>query len=111
MAGEAADKLAGGPGNDTFVFNFLQTPPDKVTDFAVGQDVVDIHGLMASVGYAGTDPVGDHWLTLVSDANGGTNFVVDPHNGQSATVIVDVVGISPLALREGIDYWTTAHIA
>jgi len=110
VAGNGADKLSGGPGNDTFVFNFLKLAPDTITDFTVGHDVIDMHLLMTSIGYAGSDPVADHWLTLVSDSNGGTKFVVDPHNGQTPTVVVDVLGISPSALREGTDYWTTVHI-
>jgi subtilisin-like proprotein convertase family protein len=110
VAGHGADKLYGGPGNDTFVFNFLKAAPDTVADFAVGQDVIDMHQLMTSIGYTGTDPVADHWLTLVSDANGGTDFVVDPHNGQATTTIVDVLGVAPAILHQGTDYWTTAHI-
>jgi subtilisin-like proprotein convertase family protein len=110
VAGHGADKLYGGPGSDTFVFNFLKAAPDTVADFAVGQDVIDMHQLMTSIGYTGTDPVADHWLMLVSDSNGGTNFVVDPHNGQAATTIVDVLGVAPAILHQGTDYWTTAHI-
>jgi subtilisin-like proprotein convertase family protein len=109
VAGMGADKLYGGPGNDTFVFNFLKAAPDTIGDFTVGQDVVNMQKLLASIGYTGTDPVADHWLTVASDANGGTNFVVDPHNGQTAMIIVDLIGVAPTALHQGTDYWTTVH--
>jgi Ca2+-binding RTX toxin-like protein len=109
VAGMGADKLYGGPGTDTFKFNAFTSAVDTILDFALGQDVVDLHQLFVSIGYSGTDPIADHWLMLVSDSNGGTNFVVDPHNGQAAMVIVDVVGVTSTALRDGIDYWGITH--
>ena len=53
------------------------------------------------------DPVTDGWLALISDNSGGTDMVVNPHNGQASQTIVDVLGVAPTALHEGIDYLTT----
>jgi hypothetical protein len=57
------------------------------------------------MGYTGTDPIADNWLTLVGDANGGTFIMIDPHNGQTAAALVGVANASPTAVHEGIDYW------
>src|SRR5207247_1807390 len=65
VAGAGADKLYGGPGNDTFAFNFLTTALHVIGDFTVGQDAIDMHVLLASIGYSGTDPIGDKWLNLI----------------------------------------------
>ncbi len=108
VAGKGADTLYGAPSGSTdiFDFNFLKTAPDTIQNWASGSDVIDMTQLMTSIGYAGADPVADGWLSLVSDAKGGTNFVVDPHNGQTPQMIVDLIGVAPTALHEGIDYLT-----
>jgi hypothetical protein len=93
------------------VFNFLKTSPDTIGDFKVGQDVIDLHQLIASIGYTGADPVADHWLTPVSDGKGGTSLVVDAHNAQAPQMIVDVLGVAPTSLHEGSDYLTVAKVA
>jgi Ca2+-binding RTX toxin-like protein len=43
--GSGSDVLTGGPGNDTFLFRFSQslvTGPDRITDFAIGADKIDL---------------------------------------------------------------------
>jgi hypothetical protein len=84
---------------------------DVINDFTVGQDVIDMHQLFASIGYDGADPVADHWLTLVSDSSGGTNLVVDAHNGQASMVVADLLGVGPTMLHEGVDYLTMMRVA
>ena len=104
VAGRGADTLAGGPGNDTFDFNTLKTAADVITDFTVGSDVVNLHALFTSIGYTGVDPVADKWLSLVTDGSGGTDFVVNPHNGAASQTIVDVQSVSPTMLHEGTNF-------
>jgi subtilisin-like proprotein convertase family protein len=113
VAGTGADTFYGAPSGSTdiFNFNFLKTAPDTIQNWVSGSDIIDMHQLFASIGYAGTDPVADGWLSLISDAKGGTNLVVDPHNGLPSQTIVDVIGVAPLALHEGTDFWTTAKLA
>jgi Ca2+-binding RTX toxin-like protein len=82
IGGLGADKLTGGGGRDTFDYNLLADAGDTITDFAKGAtgDVLDLRDILDSVGYAGTDPFADHFLsftqsganTIVSiDADGG----------------------------------------
>jgi subtilisin-like proprotein convertase family protein len=106
VAGHGADMLYGGPGSDTFVFNFLTTALDVIKDFAAGQDVMDFHQLLASINYSGTNPIADGWLSLLTDGNGGTDVVVDAHNGQPTVMVVDVVGVAPSLLHAGTSAWT-----
>ncbi|AMN43728.1 S8 family serine peptidase [Rhodoplanes sp. Z2-YC6860] len=112
VAGSGGDKLYGGPGNDTFVFKAPGQVTDVIADFVKGQDILDLHALMTAIGYTGTNAVADGWVKLVADANGGgTNFVVDAHNGQTPTTVVDVLGVAPTSLTQGVDYWLTSHTA
>jgi subtilisin family serine protease/subtilisin-like proprotein convertase family protein len=110
FAGAGADNLWGGPGSDVFVFNALGVP-DTIGDFAPGADAIDLHQLLTAIGYVGTDAVADGWLVLAQDASGsGTNVAVDAHNGPGPQVIVDILGVAPTALQQGIDYWMTVHV-
>jgi subtilisin-like proprotein convertase family protein len=106
VAGTGGDTLSGGPGSDSFVFKFLGTGTDTITDFTPGTDYLGLHQLFASLGYTGSDPVADSWLKLVADASGGTDFVVDPHNGGAPVTIADLSGVSTSALHEGTDFWS-----
>jgi Ca2+-binding RTX toxin-like protein len=53
VAGRGADILYGGPGSDNFVYNFLAQSADSIRDFTVGNDVIDLHQMFASIGYTG----------------------------------------------------------
>src|SRR5262249_7747739 len=57
VAGHGADTLYGGPGNDTFVFNVMNSSAATIGDFAAGQDAVDFHQLLTSLGYTGSNAV------------------------------------------------------
>ena len=106
VAGHGADTLYGGPGSDTFVFNFLTTAVDVIKDFAAGQDVLDFHQMLTTIGYTGSNPVADGWLNLVTDGRGGTDVVVDAHNGQPTVMVVDVLGVAPSLLHTGTSAWS-----
>lgn len=105
VAGRGADVLYGGPGSDTFVFKYATTTVDVIKDFSAGQDVIDFQQLLATAGYAGTNAVADGWLSFLSDGNGGTNVVLDAHNGQSASTVVNVVGVDPNLFHTGSSSW------
>jgi subtilisin family serine protease/subtilisin-like proprotein convertase family protein len=106
VTGHGADLISGGPGSDLFQFNFLKSVASTITDFTIGNDVVDMRQLFGSIGYTGTDPLADKWLSLTADASGtGTDFVIDPHNASAPVVVADLLHIAPTALHQGTDYW------
>ena len=58
IGGLGADVLTGGPGDDTFVYNRAKeskagSPHDHITDFTVGQDLIDVSGIDADVNVPG----------------------------------------------------------
>ncbi|UVO39392.1 S8 family serine peptidase [Bradyrhizobium arachidis] len=106
VAGAGADVLSGGAGSDTFQFNSLSAAMDVIRDFAVGQDAIDLHQLLATVGYVGSDPIADGWLKVGADSSGGANVIVDAHNGQSVVTVVDVIAVAPTSLHLGATPWT-----
>jgi hypothetical protein len=56
--------------------------------------------------YTGTNPIADRWLNLLTDGNGGTDVVLDAHNGQPTVMVVDVLGLAPSLLHNGTSSWT-----
>jgi Ca2+-binding RTX toxin-like protein len=83
-AGAAPATLTGGDGDDHFTFTAEPWAPTHITDFAVGHDVLDLSALLKQAGYAGADPVADHYVTLQSDGNGGTEVLFDPDGSATA---------------------------
>jgi Ca2+-binding RTX toxin-like protein len=76
-ASRGQDLLTGGAGNDHFVFSDVPWAPAQITDFTHGQDVLDLKGVFAHSNYTGTDPVADHYLSFISDGQGGTTVLFD----------------------------------
>ena len=77
-ASRGQDQLTGGSGADHFVFGDVPWAPAQITDFTPGQDVLDLRGVFAHSNYTGADPVGDHYLSFISDGQGGTTVLFDP---------------------------------
>ena len=99
-AGQGSDTMTGGAGADHFVFAKTPWSPAEITDFTHGQDIIDLRALFAGSGYAGTDPVADHYLTLLSDGAGGTKvlFDLDGPGPQAPTYFLHLDHVAPATL-------------
>jgi hypothetical protein len=103
--GTGANTITGGTaGHDLFVFSSVADHGNVITDFTLGQDELDLRGLVKSAGYTGHDPVADHVLQLVQSGT-STNVVIDPHGatggGHTVVTLQHVVASS---LTEGHDF-------
>uniref|UniRef100_UPI002811DC4C Calx-beta domain-containing protein n=1 Tax=Phenylobacterium sp. TaxID=1871053 RepID=UPI002811DC4C len=76
-ASQGPDVLTGGGGGDVFRWAFEPWAPARVTDFAIGSDVIDLSNLFRLYGYTGSDPVADKWVWLIDDGAGGTKLLFD----------------------------------
>ena len=101
-ASQGGDQLTGGAGADLFVFNRQPWQPDNIADFQVGTDHLDVTALLQQVGYTGSDPVADGYITLIDDGNGGTYVRFDSDgtgpNPQYPNTIIDLQGVSSQGL-------------
>src|SRR5205085_531643 len=93
------EKLTGGAGADTFVFSGVPLSPSHIKDFQPGVDHLDLSALLAR--YAGSDPIGDRWLSLATDGKGGTKVMVDVdgRTGPASMKVITILdGVAPAGL-------------
>jgi FG-GAP-like repeat len=70
------DQLIGGAGRDTFQINTLSEMGEVISNFqpGAGQDVLDLHNLLTSIGHGATDAFADGTVRLIQD---GTTVEVE----------------------------------
>jgi hypothetical protein len=94
------DTLVGGFGADHFVYTRLLDAGDVIADFEVGVDMLVVDALLASVGYAGTNPVGDGYFGVVPGA--GRTIVTFDLDGTAGPAtpraLVELLGVSNVAV-------------
>ncbi len=95
-------ELTGGTGSDIFQFSAPTGGMSTITDFAIGQDLIDLS--LAMNKYTGIDPIADHTMSLRSDGHGGTIIAIDPTHTGTMQDAVDVLNVAPTALHMGYDY-------
>src|SRR5260221_10290004 len=81
--GGGHDLLIAGKGSDTFVFKGLNYEGSVIEGFKLGQDHLDLHQALVSLGYTGTDPVADHYLKFMQNG-ADTEVLVEPNGDPNA---------------------------
>lgn len=94
-AGEGADTITTGAGNDVIVYQSLRDAMDTVNDFTPSADRIDLRALLASAGYAGSNPFVDGYAKLVN-VNGGVSVQIDTDGNGAAT-------LRPLAVLKNLN--------
>ncbi|MBO0885178.1 MAG: family 16 glycosylhydrolase, partial [Mycobacterium sp.] len=105
IGGHGADTMTGGAGSDTFVFNVVPWNAGHITDFNLAADKLDLTGIFKTIGYTGTDPVADGYLSFVADGAGNTLVYVNPHSASQTwpSLITTLEGVSPSSITSA-DY-------
>jgi Ca2+-binding RTX toxin-like protein len=98
-ASQGFDTLTGGAGSDRFVLGSEPWAPIHIADFTPGSDKLDLSALFKASGYAGSDPVADHYVYVQSDGAGGSliRFDRDGSGGNPVwpNTIVDLEHVAP----------------
>jgi hypothetical protein len=76
-ASRGFDVLTGAGGADQFVFGAEPWAPIEITDFTPGADKLDFRLIFDTLGYSGSDPFGDGYISLVDDGAGGAVVLFD----------------------------------
>jgi Ca2+-binding RTX toxin-like protein len=102
--GYDTDNLTGGAGADIFDFDVLSELGDTITDFSkAAGDKLDIHDLLVSVGYLGTDAFTDQYVSF--SQNGTTTNILFDADGaglvSSAVVLASLLNANLTSLDSG----------
>jgi hypothetical protein len=88
VGGTGAKLVTGGLGNDGFEFNSEREIGQRITDFTIGEDKIVLTGLLASIGYSGTNPISDNFIRFVDNLGaGGGSFLQLDRDGASGSAI------------------------
>jgi Ca2+-binding RTX toxin-like protein len=99
--GTGANTLTGGGQHDLFVFSKAADHGNVVTDFHVGQDMLDLRAMMKDAGYTGADPIADHTLSLTQH---GADTSIDLTVHGASHTVVTLQNVAANALHAGQDY-------
>lgn len=100
IGGGGADRLTGGGGADLFAYASMRDAGDVVTDFAPGEDRIDLRTLLAPTGFSGDDAVAAGYVRF-RPALGGTRVEVDldgPAGAGAFRALLTLRGVSSAAL-------------
>jgi Ca2+-binding RTX toxin-like protein len=99
IAGHGADVMTGNGGNDTFVFDVHPSSAGQITDFNVTSDTLNLTGIFSAIGYTGSNPVADGYLSFVSDGAGNTQVYVNSHSiSTPSTLITTLDHVNPSSI-------------
>jgi len=74
---QGRDTLSGGDGNDQFVYSSILDAGDIITDFEVNKDKIVLTDVLNGLGYSGSDPIADSYISFAS-RGGDTTLLLDP---------------------------------
>lgn len=74
---QGRDTVSGGEGNDQFVYSSILDAGDIITDLEVGNDKIVLTDVLNSLGYSGSDPIADSYISFAS-RGGDTTLLLDP---------------------------------
>jgi Ca2+-binding RTX toxin-like protein len=92
LGGVWHDNITGGAGIDVIDYNHVNELGDTIMDFKVGAggDVLDLHDLLADVGYLGSDPFGDGYLSYSYTPSAWSQLYFDADGKGSGSTSVEV---------------------
>lgn len=93
--GEGSDTITIGAGHDTVVYQSMRDAMDTVNDFSPSLDQINLHALLVSIGYSGSNAFADGYVRLVTVA-GGVSVQVDTDGTQAGATF------RPLVLLKGV---------
>ena len=107
IASMGVDTLAGGAGNDVFFFDPLiqrniSLHHDRILDFELNRDRLDVSELLARSNYTGDDPIGDEYLAIKPISNDliRIQFDVDGTDSKSPQTLAILSDVNYSDFRE-----------
>ena len=100
VLGNTGDTVTGENGPNTYVFNQTSDAGMQITDFLPGRggSVLDLTGLLGSIGYTGSNPLASNEVRMVADG-ANTDVQVDANPGaHNFVTVVTLDNVAPTAM-------------
>ena len=94
--GKGADVLTGGEGEDTFIYDRLTEGGDSITDFTIGEDVLDLREVMTIAGV-------NAQINVTQGNSGAEIWLNDTENGD--LLLTTLLNINADQINMGTDIW------
>jgi len=62
--GPGGQTVTGTDGRDRFIYNSLSEGGDRIANFTKGDDKIDISAVLTQIGYSGSDPIAESYLSF-----------------------------------------------
>ncbi|MGB6297224.1 MAG: type I secretion C-terminal target domain-containing protein, partial [Rivularia sp. (in: cyanobacteria)] len=83
---QGADRITTGNGQDKLVYNSIVDAGDFITDFDPLNDILDLQGVLQSVGFSGSNAIDDGYVQLVSYGSRGTSLQIDTDGSDGSAI-------------------------
>lgn len=107
IASQGVDTLTGGAGSDVFFYDPLVSPnvtphSDRILDFEVGSDRLDISALLELSDYTGVDPIADKYAiaTPLTENSLEIQFDADGAGAQPASTLAILENVDPVEFQD-----------
>jgi Ca2+-binding RTX toxin-like protein len=99
IGGSGGDRIIGGAGRDRFVYETSRDLGDRIVDFTIGEDKIDLSQLLDSFNYLGNNPIDDGYLRLVQGTN-GTSVQVDGDGSTGSSIFRPFIFLENVASND-----------
>ncbi|HEY9800649.1 MAG TPA: type I secretion C-terminal target domain-containing protein [Leptolyngbyaceae cyanobacterium] len=116
---EGSDVLTGGLGTDIFRYSSNTEGGDRITDFTVSSDKIDLSEVLDNLGYTGTDAlaqpaegIADGYVQFGSRGRLGTSINLDPDGFAGSAkarsfIVVENVDVASLSNSDNFLFFDT----
>ena len=101
VATPGVDTLTGGSGADVFFYESI-ADSDRILDFEITSDRLDVSELLTQANYTGSQPIADGYLTVtpITETSLEVKFDSDGLGSSPASAIATLENVNPLAFEQ-----------
>lgn len=101
VGGLGSDILTGGANRDVFKFNRVTERGDRITDFAINADLIDLRGIFAQTAFGGTSAYSRFTRYIrLAPTSVGTAIQIDADGSGIGTTFVTLATLSNVAVSQ-----------
>jgi VCBS repeat-containing protein len=97
---QGADRITTGNGEDKLVYNSIVDAGDLITDFDPSNDIIDLQGVLQSIGFDGSNAIDDGYVQLVSYGSRGTSLQIDADGADGSAIFRPYLFLQGVSVAE-----------